>query len=505
MPTMIMPKMGDGMEEGTLLRWLKTVGEEIEVGDPIAEIETDKVSLEIEATEAGTLTQTMVGEGETVPIGTAIALIGEEAAGEASLPPQPEAAPAAVATPGNAETTMVDPEVERATAGNEGAEASSAPIRGTTPAVGEATRPTGGSNGASDGGAAAPPAQEPAQEPQRAPGERLRASPLVKRLAAEHGLDLTGIAGTGPGGRIVKDDVMPYVNGTAQLPTPAAQPAATPASSPEEQPDGGTAQPVAASPQEQAVTRPQPSTQAPAQGAAGSNAAGRPAGVAKEMSRIRRTTGRRMTESKQTIPHFYVVSEVDMGAAAAFREQVNAQVTDDATKISFNDMIVKAAALALRDYPNLNTTLEGDTLYTHENIDVNVAVAIEGGLIAPFVADADTKSLGAIARTTKDIIGRARKGGLEPAEFQGGTFTVSNLGMYDVEEFVAIINPPQAAILAVGSIAETPVVKDGELTIGKRMKVTLSADHRVTDGAEVAQFLMRVKASLENPVLLAVS
>jgi pyruvate dehydrogenase E2 component (dihydrolipoamide acetyltransferase) len=498
MPTMIMPKMGDGMEEGTLLRWLKSVGEEIEVGDPIAEIETDKVSLEIEATEAGTLTQTMVGEGETVPIGTAIALIGEEAAGEASLPPQPEAAPAAVATPGNAETTMVDPAVERATAGNEGAEASSAPIRGTTADVGAATRPTGGSNGAADGHATTQ-----AQEPQRGPGERLRASPLVKRLAAEHGLDLTGIAGTGPGGRIVKDDVMPYVNGTAQLPARAAEPAATPAASPEEQPDGGTAQPVAAPPQGQ--TAPRPAAQAPAPGCGRLERGGRPAGVAKEMSRIRRTTGRRMTESKQAIPHFYVVSEVDMGAAAAFREQVNAQVVDDATKISFNDMIVKAAALALREYPNLNTTLEGDTLFTHENIDVNVAVAIEGGLIAPFVADADTKSLGAIARTTKDIIGRARKGGLEPAEFQGGTFTVSNLGMYDVEEFVAIINPPQAAILAIGSIAETPVVKDGELAIGKRMKITLSADHRVTDGAEVAQFLMRVKASLENPVVLAVS
>ena len=497
MPTMIMPKMGDGMEEGTLLRWLKSVGEEIEIGDPIAEIETDKVSLEIEATEAGTLTQTMVGEGETVPIGTAIALIGEEAAGEASLPaqPQPEAAPVAVATPTNAETAMVDPAAAEIAVGNEAALASASPTRGTT-------QSTGGSNGSSDSGASTPPAQAPTPgpAPERAPGERLRASPLVKRLAAEHGLDLSGIPGTGPGGRIVKDDVMPYVNGTAQAPARAAQPAATPATSPEERPDGGTAQPVAAPEQSAPAAQAKPAaSQTPA------NAVGRPAGVAKEMSRIRRTTGRRMTESKQTIPHFYVVSEVDMGPAAAFREQVNVQVIDDATKVSFNDMIVKASALALREHPNLNSTLEGETLYTHANIDVNVAVAIEGGLIAPFVADADVKSLGAIARTTKDVIARARKGGLELAEFQGGTFTVSNLGMYDVSEFVAIINPPQAAILAIGSILEMPVVKDGELAVGKRMKIALSADHRVTDGAEVAQFLMRVKAYLENPMLLALS
>ena len=495
MPTMIMPKMGDGMEEGTLLRWLKTVGEEIEIGDPIAEIETDKVSLEIEATEAGTLTQTMVAEGETVPIGTAIALIGEEAAGEASLPPQPEAAPAAIATPANAETAMVDPAVAQVAAGNEAAQASTSPTRGTT------TQATGGSNGASDSGASVPPAQAaPTAQVERAPGERLRASPLVKRLAAEHGLDLSGIPGTGPGGRIVKDDVMPYVDGTVKQPARAAQADATPAPSPEEQPDGGTAKPVAAPDQAPATAQAKPGASPSPTGAAG-----RPAGVAKDMSRIRRTTGRRMTESKTTIPHFYVVSDVDMGAAAAFREQVNAQVADAATKVSFNDMIVKATALALREYPNLNSTLEGDTLYTHENIDVNVAVAIEGGLIAPFVADADVKSLGAIARTTKDVIGRARTGGLELSEFQGGTFTVSNLGMYDVAEFVAIINPPQAAILAIGSILDTPVVKDGELTVGKRMKVTVSADHRVTDGAEVAQFLMRVKAYLENPMLLALS
>jgi pyruvate dehydrogenase E2 component (dihydrolipoamide acetyltransferase) len=232
---------------------------------------------------------------------------------------------------------------------------------------------------------------------------------------------------------------------------------------------------------------------------------GRPAGTTREMSRIRKTTGKRMAESKQVIPHFYVTSKVDMDAAIAFREQVNAQLADDASKVSFNDLIVKAVALALREFPNLNTTLEGDTLYDHANIDVNIAVAIEGGLIAPFVTDADKKSLGTIAREAKDLIKRAREGGLQPHEFQGGTFTISNLGMYDVEEFVAIINPPQAAILAIGAIAETPAVKDGQVVVGHRMKISLSCDHRVSDGAEVARFLIVVKKYLQNPMLLALS
>jgi pyruvate dehydrogenase E2 component (dihydrolipoamide acetyltransferase) len=221
------------------------------------------------------------------------------------------------------------------------------------------------------------------------------------------------------------------------------------------------------------------------------------------MSKIRRTTGRRMAESMRNAPHFYVTSDVDMAPAAALREQINAQAPDDASKISFNDLIVKAAALALREFPNLNASLEGDQLVDHPNIDINVAVAIEGGLIAPFIPDADQKGLGTIARMTKDLIGRARNGGLVPDEYQGGTFTISNLGMFDVAEFIAVINPPQAAILAIGSIQDVPVVENGEIVPGKRMNITLSADHRVTDGAEVARFLQVVKRYLENPLTLA--
>ena len=447
MPTVIMPKMGDGMEEGTLLRWLKAVGEEVDAGEPIAEIETDKVSLEIEAAEGGVLTKTMVGEGETVPIGTPIATIGEEdvATAPADAPVPPAAPEPVAAAPAPAPTPSAEPEP--------------APISAAASA-----------NGA---------VQEETAAPARAEGERLRASPLVKRLAAEHGIDLSGIPGTGPGGRIVKDDLAPYLTGAKEPPVanaaPAAQPAAAPAS----------------------ANAPAPQT-APA-------ANGRPAGVVREMSRIRKTTGKRMVEAKQAIPHFYVTSEVDMGAAIAFREQVNSQISDDASKITFNDLIVKASALALREFPNLNATFENDTLYDHANIDVNIAVAIEGGLIAPFIADADQKSLGSIARSAKDLVGRARKGGLQPQEFQGGTFTISNLGMYDVEQFVAIINPPQAAILAIGSIAEMPAVKNGEVVIGHRMKIALSCDHRISDGAEVARFLISVKNFLQNPMLLAIS
>ena len=436
MPTVIMPKMGDAMEEGTLLRWLKQVGEEVQAGDPIAEIETDKVSLEIEAADSGVLSQTLVAEGAVVPIGTPIATIGEEVV--AAAPATAEAAPAEAAS------VAATPE---AAAANGRAAAAPAPVA-----------------------AAASAATVPAvAAPGRGDGERMRASPLVKRLAAEHGIDLGSVAGTGPGGRIVRDDIAHLLTGA---PAPAAAVAAP-------------------SPAPAAAPGPAPAT------------AGRAAPTTTELSRIRKTTGQRMAESKREAPHFYVTAEVDMGPAAALREQLNAAVGDDgATKVSFNDLIVKAAANALRGFPNLNSALHGDRLTTYPNIDINVAVALDGGLIAPFVADADQKSLGAIARATKDLIGRARNGGLKPEEYQGGTFTISNLGMFDVGEFIAVINPPQAAILAVASIKEVPVVKDGVFAVGQRMNLTLSADHRVTDGAEAARYLAEVRRQLEQPMLL---
>jgi pyruvate dehydrogenase E2 component (dihydrolipoamide acetyltransferase) len=459
MPTVIMPKMGDAMEEGTLLRWLKQEGDEVAAGDPLAEIETDKVSLEIEAAESGVLTKTYVAEGETVPIGTPIAAIGEESAEVA-------------ATAAEREREHAEVEAEEPIAAAE-----AAPEEAAVAAPAAASGGNGGANGrAATEVPVGAPAAPVAADAIGVSGERLRASPLVKRLAAEHGIDLRGVTGTGPGGRIVRDDIATLLTGA-----PAAAPAAP-----------------------EPVTVPAPAA-APTPAAAPArlfDLPDRPAGVPRELSKIRRTTGRRMAESMRTAPHFYVTSEVDMAPAMALREQINAQAPDDA-KVSVNDLILKAAALALREFPNLNASLEDDKLVEHANIDVNVAVAIEDGLIAPFVPDADQKGLLAIARMTKDLIGRARKGGLTPDEYQGGTFTISNLGMFDVEEFIAIINPPQAAILAIGSIKDVPVVVDGEIVPGKRMNITLSADHRVTDGAEVARYLQAVKRYLEHPLTIA--
>jgi pyruvate dehydrogenase E2 component (dihydrolipoamide acetyltransferase) len=455
MATVIMPKMGDAMEEGTLLRWLKDVGQEVAAGEPLAEIETDKVTIEIEAAESGVLTKTLVNEGDTVPIGTTIATIGDEAEVEAPAPDG--AAPAAAQAP----VAAVAPEAAPVAATANGA-AEAAPRPAAAPAETQ-RQPAVAANGAAAGS-----------------GERLRASPLVKRLAAEHAIDLSQITGSGPGGRIVKDDIAALLTGApAVRPAPAAP--------------------------ETAPVAPAPTAPTPAPAAAPA-ATGRPRGTARELSRIRRTTGKRMVESKQAAPHFYVTVEVDMAPAAAFRSQINGQIEDDSSKVSFNDLILKAAALALRDFPNLNAGFQDEAhVVDHANIDINVAVAIEGGLIAPFIPDADEKSLGTIARMTKDLISRAREGGLTPEEYQGGTFTISNLGMFDVEEFIAVINPPQAAILAIGSIKQVPVVADGKVVPGQRMNLSLSADHRITDGAEVARYLQAVKRYLQNPMLLALS
>jgi pyruvate dehydrogenase E2 component (dihydrolipoamide acetyltransferase) len=440
MGTVIMPKMGDAMEEGTLLKWLKAAGDEVSEGDPIAEIETDKVTLEIEAQEDGFLTNLLVEEGTVAPIGTAIATIGaQDEVGKGA----PEAAPApAAAEPVPAAVAAPAPQ----------------PVAAAAPAP----EPVA---------ASAPAASAPVVD--RAPGERLRASPLVKRLAEEHGIDLAQVAGSGPGGRIVNRDIADFVSGAKPAPqAPTAAPAATNGQVVEQ--SAGASAPVSGK------------------------------GTKVDLSRMRRTTGKRMAESKATIPHYYVTTSVNMTAALDFRKTVNASLEATGGKVSINDLIVKAAALALRDHPEVNTSYENGDLYQHDAIDINIAIALDGGLIAPFVPGADSRSLGSIAALTRDLGKRAREGGLTPEEYQGGTFTISNLGMFDVDEFIAVINPPQAAILAVGSVSETPVVKDGKVAVGHVMKLTVSADHRALDGATVATFLQSVKGYLENPMLLAI-
>jgi pyruvate dehydrogenase E2 component (dihydrolipoamide acetyltransferase) len=467
--TVVMPQMGYDMDAGTLLRWLKNPGDEVERGEAIAEIETDKVNIEIEAFEGGVLRKTLITEGQTVPVGEPIAIIGtadepieEESAASAPAEAPKQESAAVAATPGAASVNAESPV-------------------------------TSAQQGASQEGAVSPPQQQqapaaapaPAATPQvesREPGERIRASPLVRRIAAEHDIDLSQVAGTGPMGRIVKRDVEPYMTGAR----PKPQAPAAPAQQPAEQlaPAAGAAAPQAAPTFEPVATQ---------------------GGTLQELPRIRQTIGKRMSQSFQQAPHFYVTMSIDMGKALELRKTVNADL-DEQSQVSVNDLIVKAAALALRDFPVLNSSWKDGQMELHDQIDVGIAVAIEGGLISPFVPNADEKSLGAIARMSKDIVNRARTGGLKPEEFQGGTFTTSNLGMYGVDEFIAIINPPQAAILAIGAAKTQPVWNENKEKFQPQtlMKVTLSADHRLTDGAEAARYLQKLKQLLEAPMSLLV-
>jgi pyruvate dehydrogenase E2 component (dihydrolipoamide acetyltransferase) len=440
----LMPRMGYDMDEGTLLRWLKGIGDTIERGEPIAEIETDKTNLEIESFEGGVIHKFLIEEGDTVPVGQAIAIVGAE--GEEI---SDDSSSSAAESQQQAEAAADEPTAES-----------------EEPAV---TASSASSNGAAD-----QPAQQ--QVADRKPGERVRASPLVRRMAAEHGLDLQQINGTGPGGRIIKDDVVPLI-GTPQA--PAAQPEAAPA----------------------AQEAPAPAAAAEAYSQDGVES------ELQDLSRLRKTIAKRMTESFSQQPHFYVSNAIDMGKALELRKQINAEVEDDAQKVSVNDFIVKATALALRKFPMLNAAYADEQVRVYKRIDINIAIAVEGGLVSPFIPDADNKPLGQIAAMSKDLAKRAREGGLTPDEYQGGTFTTSNLGMFDVDRFIAIINPPQAGILAIGSATKQPVWDDEREEFVPRdiMNVTISADHRVTDGVIAAEFLQEVKRLLQNPMLLLVS
>ncbi len=419
--TVTMPKMGFDMVEGKLLRWLKKVGDPVKAGEPLAEIETEKVNIEFEAPASGVLKAVLIEEGTTVPVGTPIAIIG--------APEEPVEVPSAVP-----------------------AAAPAAPPPAPTPA---ASPPSPA------------PAPAPAAAPAPAPGGRVKASPLARRLAREAGIDLREIPGTGPGGRVVKRDIDRYLQARIPRPSPAVAPAPAPA-------------PAAAPP-------PPPA----------------PPPAAIPVSPLRQAIARRMTASKQTAPHFYVTVEVDMDEAMAWRARIN-EALGERGKISVNDLVVRAAALALREFPALRSSYQEGGIVRHEAIHIGIAVALEEGLITVVLRDADKKPLAQIARESKELVERARSGKVRPEDIEGSVFTVSNLGMYEVEHFIAIINPPEAAIMAVGSVREVPVVKNGQLTVGQRMKVTVSADHRVTDGAEVARFLQAFRRYLENPLLLLV-
>jgi pyruvate dehydrogenase E2 component (dihydrolipoamide acetyltransferase) len=436
MPEVIMPKMGDAMEEGTLLKWLKSEGDEVSEGDAIAEIEAEN---------SGTLAQLIADEGQDIPVGEAIAFI----AGEGEEVP------------------------ERAAGG--GAEA-------------EAEEEEGGDEGGGEAQTAtqteAPEEVEAAEQP-RADGRtdgHFRASPIVRRLAEENDLDLSRIEGSGPAGRIVERDVRAAIeSGTAQRTDGQADVEAPEAPQPEQAEMQGF----------QPARLPEPTEE--------------PGTQLVEPTRMMRVIGERMTEAKQHVPHFYATVEVKMDAAMELRKRLNAQLEDEGVKLSVNDFVMKAAAVALRNYPNLNALYTTRGIELHDKVDMAMAVALDQGLITPVIRDIGSKGLAQISRESKDLAIRAREGGLKPEEYQGGTITVSNMGMFGIDSFTAIINPPQAAIVAVSSIERRPTYdENGEVVPGQFMKLTLSADHRIANGRDGALYMAEVKKTLENPVLLMV-
>ena len=425
-----MPRLSDTMTEGVVAKWHKQIGDTVNEGDLLAEIETDKATMEFEAFpgQEGKLLYIGTGEGETAPVDTVLAILGEEGEDIEALKAG-GAAPAAEAAPAKEEVSAP----------------AAAPAPAPAPAAAPAPVPT--------------PAPTAAPVPVATDGS-LKASPLARKLAAEKGVDLSMLKGSGDHGRIVKRDVDSF--------NPAIH------------------------------TSPQPGVSATAAPAA-------PAGVENytdyPVSQMRKVIAKRLSESKFTAPHFYITMDIDMDNAIAARKAMNASGD---VKISFNDLVVKATALALKKHPAVNSSWMGDFIRVSDHVHIGVAVAIEDGLLVPVLRHADQMALSHISASVKDLAGKAKDKKLQPADWEGNTFTISNLGMFGVEEFTAIVNPPDAGILAVGGIKQVPVVKDGQVVPGNVMKVTLSLDHRVADGASGAAFLQSLKAYLENPVTMLV-
>ncbi len=416
-----MPRLSDTMEEGRIGRWLKREGESFREGDIIAEIETDKATMEFQAYDDGTVLRIIVDDGETAALGAPIAIVGEAGEEVADAPPEKEPAAAA------------EPEPEPATSGSD-------------PNV-----------------AAAPPAPAPQGNGK---AEVLRVSPIARRMADTAGLDLRSLAGkgSGPDGRIVKADVERALQGATPVPGTDVAPA------PEPSP---------------------PAVSAPGEG-----------DDVRELSPMLKAVARRMTESKTTVPHFYVSSEIDMTRALQLRKELNEALADSGEKVSVNDLIVRASAQALVQHPQAHRSYVDGTHVYHAHAHVGIAVALDDGLIVPVLRDADTKSLRQIAVEARDLAERARAGKLRQKEIEGGTFTVSNMGMLGVSAFAAIINPPESTILAVSATIQRPVVRDGAVAVGDIMSVTLSCDHRACSGADGARLLQTVKRHLEAPTLL---
>jgi pyruvate dehydrogenase E2 component (dihydrolipoamide acetyltransferase) len=447
MADVVMPRLSDSMEEGTILQWFKQPGDEVAVGDELVEIETDKANMAYEADVAGTLSEILVQEGETVSIGVPIARVDGEGPGPS--------------------------------------------IAGPVAAVGG---PAGGSKPSSAPPTATPPAEEMA-EPSAAPAEdgRIKASPVARRIARERGIELGALQGSGPGGRIVKADVeSASAAGGVDSGGPRTE---APTSTARDQQADALGPPPAGPPE--AVTGPAAEPPGPAVETAKGTI------TYEDSTKLQSTVARRMAESKATAPHFYLEAEVDMSRLVEARAQIKAAAGEGDVVPSFNDMIVKACALALREHPRANGAYRDGRFELYSRVNVGIAVAANDALVVPTIFDADQKVLRQIAAEARTLAQKVRDGQIIPPELSGATFTVSNLGMFGIDSFAAVINPPQAAILAVGAIAERPVVRDGQFSTAHLMRVNLACDHRILYGAQAAEFLARIRSLLEEPLSLA--
>ncbi|MCY4577840.1 MAG: dihydrolipoamide acetyltransferase family protein [Chloroflexi bacterium] len=467
-----MPQMGYDMQEGTVLRWLKGEGDAVANGEPIAEIETDKAVVEFESYADGVLHRIIVPAGTTVPVGEPIAVVGAQ--------------DDYIVAADEPDDDIADdsPDEGEAESGNEPESAQSAAI----PMPPASSAPV-----------EEEPSPEPVQEDEQPapPSIPLRASPIARRIAEERGIDISKVQGTGPGGRIVKDDVLSYEEPVIEEPEVVEEPepeieepVAEVEAAPEVE-EAAEVEPETVEEQSAAELEPEPepeSIAAPADGM--------------PLSRMRQQIARVTVRSKQEKPHFYVTSEVDMTEAMSLRQQINRSLESEGVRVTVNDLIIKACADALKRHPKFNAFLDGDVIRPNDNINIGIAMAVEEGLLMPAIMGCESMTLKSLALASKDLADRAQNGALRPDEYTGGTFGISNLGMFDVSTFVAIILPPQSAILAVGTVAKRPVVRDDEIVVRQTMNATISADHRVVDGAEGAQFLIDVKESLESPLSL---
>lgn len=484
-----MEALSPTMEEGQLVRWLKHEGDAVSEGDVLAEIETDKATMELVARGSGVLQGVKLKEGDTASVGEVIAVIAAEgeAADEPAAPPAP--APAPAPTPAEGAGAGEGAGEQRA-GGSEQAGRPEGQEKLTPEA--EGTGATGTAEGVEPAEARGTPDYGSSRERQggdaeggRAAGERVKASPLARRLAEESGVDLSVVEGTGPGGRITKRDIEAAAGGAGAK---RAEPAER-AESGGERP-GRAGEPGAA--REQEPARAQPAAAAPA----GSDAEEVP------VTQMRKTIAKRLVQSIGPIPTFYLTIEVDMSRVMEIRQQVNARLEKDGVKASINDFVIKAVAAALARHPEVNASWGDGVITRYRRVHMGIAVAVEDGLITPVVRDAHTKRVRDIAVEVKELAGRARDKKLKPEEYTGATFSISNLGMFGITEFTAIINPPEAGIIAVGAVEEKPVVEDGEVVVRPRMRMTMSCDHRVVDGATGARFLQTVREMLEEPLMM---